>query len=119
MIDVKNSLRRRLTFIIPFFVFTTLLIAFGDWARASVVPEEWKQAIISIEAMTTMQEQIMGAGQFKEIGTGFLISPDDKPPFRAFLFTAKHVFEGACTLSTTVYLRHKNSPRDEHGNPRR
>ena len=97
----------------------TLLVSFTVRTQAGVVPQEWKLAIVSIEGATTPQEQLAGVGRFRALGTGFLISPDDKPPYRAFLFTAKHVFEGACALSTTVYLRHKNSPRDEHDEPKR
>jgi len=85
----------------------------------SVVPKEWESAIVSIEAATTPQEQLAGAGKFKALGTGFLISVDDKPPYRAFLFTARHVFEGACSQSPTVYLRYRDSPRDEHNEPKR
>ncbi len=100
-------------------VFILLLAYLALPVGAGLVPKEWKSAIVSIEARTSPQEQLAGAASFKALGTGFFISPDDKPPFRALLFTAKHVFEGACSLSTTIYLRHKNSPRDEHGEPKR
>jgi hypothetical protein len=74
---------------------------------------------VSIEIRTTPVEQARGLGKFKQVGTGFFVSPDDKAPFRAILITAKHVLQRTCPISTTVYLRFKKSPKDENGEPKR
>ncbi len=96
------------------------VLLFGPVFRieASAVPKTWRAVLISIETPTTPQEQQLGSGKFREIGTGFMISPDSKPPLRAILFTAKHVFEAACPL-LIVYLRHIASPQDAQGEQKR
>ena len=77
---------------------------------ASTLPDGWRKALVSIEVSSTIEEQRAGLGQFRQIGTGFFVTPDAAPPFRAIMFTARHVLEGACSLGTSVYLRVEESP---------
>ena len=87
--------------------------------RASTLPKGWSAAIVSIEVPPTDQELAAHAGSYRQVGTGFFVSPDEKPPFRAILITAKHVFESACANWPTVYMRFENATSNPTGQPQR
>ena len=86
---------------------------------ASTLPKGWSAAIVSIEVPPTDQELAAHTGSYRQIGTGFFISPDGKAPFRVILITAKHVFEGACANWPTVYLRFEDATSNPTGQPQR
>jgi len=84
------------------------------------IPKEFQRMIVSIEVLPSAAEQLPSGGLlplYRVAGTGFFASPDAKDPLtRLTLITAKHVLEGACQVSSHVYLRHIDSPKDLHGN---
>jgi hypothetical protein len=83
------------------------------------IPKEYQQMIVSIEVPSSTPEQLAAGGllpPYRPVGTGFFASPDATEPLRTVLITAKHVLEGACQVSSHIYLRHINSPKDLHGN---
>jgi hypothetical protein len=84
------------------------------------IPKDFQRMIVSIEVPTSAAEQLAAGGllpPYRAVGTGFLVSPDAKDPLtRPTLITAKHVMEGACLISSRVYLRYIDSPKDLHGN---
>ncbi len=84
------------------------------------IPKEFQRMIVSIEVPPSAAEQQASGGvlpPYRAAGTGFLVSPDAKDPLtRLTLITAKHVMEGAYLISSRVYLRYIDSPKDTHGN---
>ena len=84
------------------------------------IPKDFQRMIVSIEVPTSGAEQLAAGGllpPYRPVGTGFFASPDGKDPLtRLTLITAKHVMEGACLVSSRVYLRYIDSPKDSHGN---
>jgi hypothetical protein len=86
--------------------FTSLLICIAILSPQSVVgnslPKNWRQALVSIEVEIPVQNRMLGAGQYQEIGTGFWMTTDTAAPYRGILFTANHVFKEACDSGITI-----------------
>jgi hypothetical protein len=76
------------------------------------LPKDWRKALVSIELPDLNNpNRIPGSSiPYRPIGTGFFVTPDTHAPFRGILFTARHVFEGACSQGTDVFLRVEESP---------
>jgi hypothetical protein len=96
------------------------LFLFCFCVSAVEIPKDFQQMIVSIEVPTSAAEQLASGGllpPYRAVGTGFFASPDAKDPLsRLTLITAKHVMDAACPVSSRVYFRYINSPKDSHGN---
>jgi hypothetical protein len=80
-------------------------------SSASSLPRDWRKALVSIEVVVPPQSRGPGGSGYQAVGTGFFVTADTSPPFRAVMFTAAHVFEGVCEAGTSeVYLRIEESP---------
>lgn len=101
---------------------SAVLLLCSSRVPAVEIPKDFLRMIVSIEVPTSTAEQLASGGllaPYRAVGTGFLASTDPKDPMsldRVAIITAKHVLEGACQVSSYVYLRHINSPKDSHGN---
>jgi hypothetical protein len=72
---------------------TILLVLFSGALQAESLPANWRQSLVSIEAISPK-----GGNVYQEIGTGFWLTTDTAAPFRVILFTANHVLQDACDL---------------------
>lgn len=83
-------------------------------SRGDVLPKNWRRALVSIEMLASPAGRLPGSSPYQQIGTGFWVTTDTKPPFRGIMVTARHVFEEACNSSSSasvdVLLRVEEEP---------
>jgi len=78
---------------------------------ANSLPADWRKALVSIEIKAPPQSRTPGGSEYQAVGTGFFVTADTSPPFRAVMFTAAHVFQSLCDGGVTqVYLRVEGIP---------